>query len=94
MQDLKKSSAIKFCYWNLNGLAAHDFVKVPLIEAFITVNNFNILCLYDTFLDSTTPHNDENININGYSLLRVHHPNNIKRKGVSYLLKDLWPKSE
>ena len=26
---------IKFCYWNLNGLAAHGFVKIPLIEAFI-----------------------------------------------------------
>ena len=25
---------IKFCHWNLNGLAAHDFIKVPLIEAY------------------------------------------------------------
>ena len=32
----KKSSVIKFCHWNLNGLAAHDFLKVSLIEAFIT----------------------------------------------------------
>ena len=59
----KKSSAIKFCFWNLNGLAAHDFVKVPLIEAFITTHNFDIACLSETFLDSTISHNDENINI-------------------------------
>ena len=39
----KKSSATKFCHWNLNGLAAHDFVKVPLIEAFITTHNFDII---------------------------------------------------
>ena len=26
----KKSSAIKFCLWNLNELAADDFVKVSL----------------------------------------------------------------
>ena len=32
----KKSSAIKFGHWNLNGLAAHDLVKVPWIETFIT----------------------------------------------------------
>ena len=26
----KKSSVMKFCHWNLNGLAAHDFLKVSL----------------------------------------------------------------
>ena len=45
----KKSSAIKFCHWNLNGLAAHGFVKVPLIEAFINTHNFDIVCLAETF---------------------------------------------
>ena len=29
----KKSSAIKFCHWNLNGLAAHHFIKIPVIQA-------------------------------------------------------------
>ena len=46
---LRKSSPIKFCHWNLNGLAAHDFIKVTLIEAFISTNNFDILCLSETF---------------------------------------------
>ena len=49
----RKSSPIKFCHWNLNGLAAHDFIKVPLIEAFISIHNVDILCLSETFLDST-----------------------------------------
>ena len=75
----KQSSAIRFCHWNLNGLAAHDFVKVPLIEAFITAHNLDIVCLSETFLDSAVPDHD---NINGYSLLTVDHPNNIKRGGV------------
>ena len=57
----KKS--IKFCHWNLNGLAAHGFVKIPLIEAFINTHNFDIICLSETFLDSTIPQNDEIINI-------------------------------
>ena len=82
----KKSSVIKFCHWNLNGLAAHDFV--PLIEAFITTHNFDIVCLSETFLDSTTPHDDENININGYLLSRVDHPNNIKRGGICMYFKE------
>ena len=39
----RKSSPIKFCHCNLNGLAAHDFTKVPLIEAFISTHNFDML---------------------------------------------------
>ena len=42
--------------------AAHDFVKVPLIEAFINkVNNIDIICLSETFLDSTILLNDERL---------------------------------
>ena len=35
----KRSSNVKFCHWNFNGLAVHDFIKVPLVEAFITNND-------------------------------------------------------
>ena len=62
----KKSSVIKFCHWKLNGLAAHDFLQVSLIEAFITTHNSDIICLSETFLDSTVSQHDENIMINGY----------------------------
>ena len=75
----KKSSAIKFYHSNLNGLATHDFVKVSLLDVFITAHNFDIVYLRETVLDSTIPHNDENININGYSSLRVDHLNNVRR---------------
>ena len=36
----KWSANIKFCHCNLNGLAARDFIKVPLIRTFITTTNF------------------------------------------------------
>ena len=83
----RKSSPIKFCHWNLNGLAAHDFIKAPLIEAFISTHDFDILCLSETFLDSTIDLNDENINIDGYSILRADHPSNNKRRGVCIYFK-------
>ena len=38
----KKSSVMEFCHWNLNGLAAHDFLKVSLIEALITTYNIHV----------------------------------------------------
>ena len=43
----------------------------------------------ETFLDSTIPHNDENVN--DYSLLRVDHPNNIKLRGVCMYFKESLP---
>ena len=86
----KRSSNIKFCHWNLNGLAAHDFIKVPLVEAFITSNIIDTVCLSETFLDSNIPNDDANIKINGYPLLRADHPNDIKRGGVCiYFQKSL-----
>ena len=42
----RRSSFIKFCHLNLNGLAAHDFVKILLIEVFITTHNFGIIWGY------------------------------------------------
>ena len=88
---LKRSSNIKLCHWNLNEIAAHDFIKVPLIEAFITTSNFDIVCLSETFLDSTIPDDDVNIQINGFSLLRADYPNNIKRGGVCIYFKESLP---
>ena len=78
----RKLSPIKCCHWNLNGLAAHDFIKVPLIKAFISTHNFDILYLSETFLDSTIDFNDGNINIGGHFILRADHPTNSKRGGV------------
>ena len=43
----KVSSAIEFC----QELAAHDFVKVPLIDAFITEHKFDFVRLSETILD-------------------------------------------
>ena len=38
-----KSSRLNFSHWNLNAIAAHDFVKAPLIEAFIKANIIDII---------------------------------------------------
>ena len=62
-------------------------LKLPLIETLITAHNFVFLCLSETFLDSTIPHNDANIN----SLLRADHPINTKRRGVCMHFKESLP---
>ena len=87
----KRSSNIKFYDWNLNGLTAHNFIEVQLIEAFMTTKYFDIVCLSETLLNSTILDDDENIQINGYSLLRADHPNDIKHGGVCIYFKESLP---
>ena len=31
-----KNSSLIFCRWNLNGLTAHDLIKISLLQAYIT----------------------------------------------------------
>ena len=87
----KRSSNIQFCYWNFNWLAAHDFIKVPLIEAFITTSNIDIVCLSETLLDSTISDDDVNMQVNRYSFLRADLPNNVKRGGFCIYFKESLP---
>ena len=53
---------------NSNSLIAHSFAKVSLLMAYFSVNNFDIICLSEAFLNSKTPTDDENLQIPGYSI--------------------------
>ena len=47
----KKSSSLTFFPWNLNGIAAHDFAKISLIQCYALSCNTDIIFLSETFLD-------------------------------------------
>ena len=64
-----KYSSLKFCHWNLNGLTAHDGIKISLLQAYIIQNNYDIICLSETFLNSSIETNDDRISIDGYNLI-------------------------
>ena len=70
-----------FCHWNLNSIAAHNFSKLSLLEAYIVQHKFNMICLSETFLDSSIPTNDERLTTKGYKLIRADNPSDSK-KGV------------
>ena len=84
----KKQSCLKFFHWNLYELGAPDFIKLQLIGTYIATNNFDIVCLSETFLNSSIPNDENRINIAGYSLLRADHPSNTKKGGVCVYYKD------
>ena len=89
----KTNSSCKFsvCHWNLNSLAAHNFEKVGLLEAFNSINKFDIICVSESYLDSTFSSDSEYINIKGYKLVRADNYNNIKRGGVCAYFRESLP---
>ena len=74
------SSCDKFpiCHWNLNSISAHNVMKISLLSAYISNHNFDILCLPETYLDSSISSNDNNLTIPGYDLYTADHPSNVK----------------
>ena len=87
----RKSPTLKFFQWNLNGLAAHEFIKISLLEGYINVNDIDIICLSETFLDSSIPIGDKRLSIPGYLMMRADHPSSTKRGGVCLYYKEHLP---
>ena len=79
--------SFSICHWNLNSITAHNFLKVSLLRAYITVHSFDVICLSETYLDSSISHDDNSLQIPGYNLYRLDHPSNIKRGGVCIYYK-------
>ena len=51
----------------------------------------DIICLSETYLDSSVPVDDDNLQIPGYSSVRADHPSNTKRGGVLIYYKNFLP---
>ena len=64
------------------------WLKVPLIEASIKVNNIDTICLSETFLDSTILLNDKRLYIKGYSMIAADYSSCTKRGGVCLYYKE------
>ena len=69
---LKRSSLI-CCQWNLNGVACHEFIKVSLLQGYITERIFNITCLSETFFNSFSDSEHDRLKIKRYNLIRPEH---------------------
>ena len=62
-----KTNNLTVHHWNLNGLVAHNYVKVSLISSYLHTNKVDVLFLSETFLDSSVEKADPEIQINGYT---------------------------
>ena len=88
---LNSSQKLSICHWNLNSIAAHNFIKVSLLIAYNSIHKYDIICLSETYLDSSTVLGDDSLEIPGYNLVRCDHSTNTKRGGVCVYYKSYLP---
>ena len=84
-----KGNTVSVCHWNLNSITAHNFSKLTQLKAYVSTYKYDFICLSETFLDSSTP--DNFVDIQGYNLVRIDHPDNTKQGGVCIYYKESLP---
>ena len=72
---------------NLNGLSSHMYKRVSFLSTFISVDQLDTICLSETYLNSETSPDENNLEIPGYNIIRKHHPSNTKRGEFSFIIK-------
>ena len=76
------------CHWNLNSQTAHNYLKVSLLPTYVTIKRFDVVCLPETFRDSSNLSDDGNFDLPGHNVVRANHPSNTKKDGVCIYLKN------
>ena len=83
------AQTLSICHWNLSSICAHNFAKLSLLRAHVSVHKFDITCLSETYVHSSI--DDESLEILGYYLIRSSHPSNKKRGGICVYYKSSFP---
>ena len=78
--------SFSICHWNVNRVSAHNFRKVSLLRAYISIHKFDVICISETFLNSDTAFDDDNLKIEGCNIVRSDHPSDSRRGGVLYII--------
>ena len=83
------AQTLSVCHWNLNSICAHNFTKLSLLRAYVSVHKFDIICLSETYLDSSI--DDVSLEISGYYLMRSDHLSNKRLGGICIYYKNFLP---
>ena len=78
------------CHWNLNYLNAHNYLKVSLLRVYVAIKKFDVVCLSETYLDSSYLSDNDNFYLPGYNLVRTDHASNTKKMVLASILKTLF----
>ena len=67
------------------------FWKINLLEAYNTINKFDVICLSESYIDPSITSDNNDLDIKGYNLYISNHPNNVKRGGVCMYIRGSLP---
>ena len=65
----------------INQVAPFEYI-ISLLEAYVAAQKFDIVCIFETYLGSSTSYDDGDLEIAGYNLIGSDHLSNKKRGGV------------
>ena len=82
----KKPTFFSFCHWNITSLLSNSKllpVYYPMLEAYNIAQINVVICISDSYLDSTVSLDDNTFSLNGNNFTREDHPDDVvKRAGV------------
>ena len=61
------------------------------IRACVAIRKLDVICLSETYLDSSNFSDDDNFNLPSYNIVRADHPSNTKKGGVYIYFKNSLP---
>ena len=85
------SSPIKAFQFAIRTLRASLHIIFPKSEYLISIHQFDIICLSETYLNFDISSGNENLDIPGYRLVRSNHPSNDNQGGVGVYFKFSLP---
>ena len=87
----KPDQSFSIYHWNLNSIAAHNFLKIHSLIAYNCLHHFDIFCLSKLYLNSEISSDNKNLDIPGFRLMQFEHPSNDKWGGVCIYFKFSLP---
>ena len=82
---------LSIMHWNVNSIPSHNFIKLSMLEAFNSIHKYDLICISESFVDSSYSSDDPSLTLKGYKLARSDHPLNIKRGGNCIFYKESLP---
>ena len=74
------------CLWNINSLLAHN--KISVLAAYNTIHQYHVICVLETFFDSSVSLDGHILSIQIYSLIRADQSDDVKRASVCLYFKE------
>ena len=71
-------------------MSAQNYTQLSSLKLFIAVHKFDVICLLETYIDSSIAADDKYLEISGYSLVRSDHTSNSKPRGVCLYYKHFF----